>query len=141
MCGILGVISPHKNLTNLNSLKTSMKSRGPDDFKMLQEKFGDKIIEMFFSRLSIIDLNNRSSQPFEKYNKILIFNGEIYNFLEIKEKLSSKYKFHTESDTEVLITAYEEWGLDCVKHFEGMWAFAIYDKEKNKLILSSDRLA
>ena len=87
MCGILGAISPHKNLANLNSLKTSMKSRGPDDFKMLQEKFGDKTIEMFFSRLSIIDPNKRSAQPFEKYNKILIFNGEIYNFLEIKKKI------------------------------------------------------
>lgn len=86
MCGILGVISPHKNLINSNSLKTSIKSRGPDDFRMLQEKFGDKTIEIFFSRLSIIDLYKRSTQPFEKYSKILIFNGEIYNFLEKKFK-------------------------------------------------------
>ncbi len=139
MCGILGVVSPHKSEVNLNSLQNLMHSRGPDDFKVFNDKFNDKIIEMYFSRLSIIDLNQRSSQPFEKYNKILIFNGEIYNFLEIKKKLSSKYKFQTKSDTEVLLTAYEEWGLDCVKYLEGMWAFAIYDKQKNKIILSRDR--
>lgn len=139
MCGILGVISPYKNRINLSSLQNSMKSRGPDDFKMFQSNFGDKIIEMYFSRLSIIDLNSRSSQPFEKYNKILIFNGEIYNFLEIKKKLYSKYKFHTKSDTEVLLTAYQEWGLDCVKYLEGMWSFAIFDKQKKNIILSRDR--
>ncbi len=139
MCGILGIISPNKNDINLSELKDTMNSRGPDDFRTSTGNFHDKIIDMYVSRLAIIDLNVRSSQPFSKFNKILIFNGEIYNYLEVKEKLISKYKFFTESDTEVLLTAYEEWGLDCVKHFEGMWSFAIFDKRKNQLILSRDR--
>ena len=132
MCGILGIISPNKNDINLSELKDTMNSRGPDDFRTSTGNFHDKIIDMYFSRLAIIDLNVRSSQPFSKFNKILIFNGEIYNYLEVKEKLISKYKFFTESDTEVLLTAYEEWGLDCVKHFEGMWSFVIYDTKKKK---------
>ena len=90
MCGILGVVSPYKSEISLNSLQNSMHSRGPDDFKVFNGNFNDKIIEMYFSRLSIIDLNQRSAQPFEKYNKILIFNGEIYNFLEIKKKIIVK---------------------------------------------------
>ena len=90
--------------------------------------------------MSIIDLNVRSSQPFIKYNNILLFNGEIYNYLEIKNKLEQKYKFTTSSDTEVLFTAYEEWGnFILLKHFEGLWSFVIFDRNKNEIILSRDR--
>ena len=69
---------------------------------------------------------------------MLIFNGEIYNFLEIKEKLKGKYQFKTESDTEVLLMAYKEYGEKCVDHFIGMWAFAIWDEKKKELFLSRD---
>ena len=74
-----------------------------------------------------------------KYNNILLFNGEIYNYLEIKNKLEQKYKFTTSSDTEVLLTAYKEWGIDFVKKLEGMWSFVIFDRNKNEIILSRDR--
>ena len=139
MCGILGIISPEKKNLNIDYLKSSMNSRGPDDFKMLEQDFNDKYLKFYFSRLSIIDLNERSAQPFIKYNNILLFNGEIYNYLEIKNKLEQKYKFTTSSDTEVLLTAYKEWGIDFVKKLEGMWSFVIFDRNKNEIILSRDR--
>ena len=73
-------------------------------------------------------------------NFVITFNGEIYNFLELKEKLVSKdHKFISDSDTEVILHAYEEWGRECVNHFNGMWAFCIYDKNKKELFLSRDR--
>ena len=86
MCGILGIISPEKKNLNIDYLKSLMNSRGPDDFKMVEQDFNNKYLKFYFSRLSIIDLNERSAQPFVKYNNILLFNGEIYNYLEIKKK-------------------------------------------------------
>jgi len=83
-----------------------MKNRGPDNQEHLGFNFKKKKILFFHSRLKIIDLNNRSNQPFIKFNKIMIYNGEIYNFKEIKNKLIKLgYKFETTSDTEVLLTA------------------------------------
>ena len=139
MCGILGIISPEKKNLNIDYLKSLMNSRGPDDFKMVEQDFNNKYLKFYFSRLSIIDLNERSAQPFVKYNNILLFNGEIYNYLEIKKKLEQKHKFTTSSDTEVLLTAYKEWGIDFVKKLEGMWSFVIFDRNKNEIILSRDR--
>ncbi len=72
----------------------------------------------------------------------ITYNGEVYNYLEIKEELSAKgYTFKSTSDTEVIIKAYEEWGEDCVNHFNGMWAFAIWDNKNQKLFCSRDRFA
>jgi len=94
-------------------------------------------------RLKIIDLSERASQPMlDSSKKIwLVFNGEIYNFKEIRKELENDgYKFNSKSDTEIIIFSYQKWGYDCVKHFNGMWVFALYDKSKNKLFLSRDRL-
>ena len=82
MCGIAGYFSLEKLNYNYNNLKTSMSNRGPDSFNNIKGKLENNIFyDLFFSRLSIIDLNNRSNQPFIKFNKILLFNGEIYNYL------------------------------------------------------------
>ena len=90
--------------------------------------------------MSIIDLKNRSNQPFKKKHITLVFNGEIYNYKEIKKDLEELgYKFYTESDTEVLANAYLQYGEKCVDYFEGMWAFAIWDDKIKKLFLSRDR--
>jgi asparagine synthase (glutamine-hydrolysing) len=91
-------------------------------------------------RLSIIDLDNRSNQPFKYKNTILIFNGEIYNYIEIRNQLKDLgHIFKTSGDTEVLIHALHEWGTEALVKLEGMWAFAWYDERDNSLILSRDR--
>ena len=95
---------------------------------------------MFHSRLSIIDLNKRSNQPFSKHGLKLVYNGEIYNFKIIKDELAQLgYKFDTKSDTEVILSAYHKFGANCFKMFKGMWALAIWDDKKKEIILSRDR--
>ena len=106
----------------------------------LSFSLGETNYEFIHSRLSIIDINTRSDQPFIKNNCIIIFNGEIYNYIELRKKLESKgVKFITNSDTEVLLESYALYGPDCVRNFEGMWSFALFDKRKEILILSRDR--
>jgi asparagine synthase (glutamine-hydrolysing) len=116
-----------------------MIHRGPDDQSF--EKITDDLI-FGHVRLSIIDLHEGSNQPFcdETGNYWIVFNGEIFNYLEIKaELLALGHHFKTSSDTEVLLYAYIQWGEDCVQKFNGMWSFSIYDKEKGKLFCSRDR--
>ncbi|MFN5459779.1 MAG: asparagine synthase (glutamine-hydrolyzing) [Bacteroidota bacterium] len=93
-------------------------------------------------RLSILDLSPRGHQPMcDSEQKVVItFNGEIYNYLEIRRELQSKgYQFYTQSDTEVILNSYKEWGEKCLQHFNGMWSFVIFDREKNELFCSRDR--
>jgi len=93
-------------------------------------------------RLSIIDVQSTGYQPMCNVDKSLwiVHNGEIYNYKELREELSKLgYSFHTHSDTEVILAAYKQWGADCVNHFNGMWAFVIYDKAKQQLFTSRDR--
>ena len=140
MCGILAYIGKEEfSLKKTKELLSLMKNRGPDNQEHLDFNFKKKKILFFHSRLKIIDLNNRSNQPFIKFNKIMIYNGEIYNFKEIKNKLIKLgYKFETTSDTEVLLTAYHHYGKNFIKLLNGMWSFLIFDKDKNKIIISKD---
>ena len=140
MCGIAGYISK-KNLLKENNVKATlnlMRNRGPDSKGSFVKTFNDKELGLLHSRLNIIDLNNRSDQPFHADGIYLIFNGEIYNYIELKNTLKKKYNFKTNSDTEVLLRSYQEYGSKCVDHFVGMWAFAIWDSNKNILFLSRD---
>ncbi len=143
MCGIAGYIGK-KNISD-DSIKLTLellKNRGPDcqDWKKFSVK--NTNIYLLHSRLSIIDLDKRSDQPFSYNGRTVIFNGEIYNYVEIREDLVKKgYTFITDSDTEVLLKAYIEYGKKCVKQFNGMWAFIIWDQTLNKLFLSRDRFA
>ena len=139
MCGILGIydssgVNKSRFIESLNKLY----HRGPDN---QGEKEINKKLFFGHTRLSIIDLDSLSNQPFlEDENYILIFNGEIFNYLEIKEDLKLEgCSFKTKSDTEVLLKAYITWGEKCVEKFNGMWAFAIYDKIKNQIFCSRDR--
>ncbi len=141
MCGIAGYIG--KKYIEENSIRSTLKlmiNRGPDNqswHKVEKENFN---IFLLHSRLSIIDLDNRSNQPFKFEKYIIIYNGEIYNFIEIRKNLLKLgYKFSTNSDTEVLLKAYIEYGEDCVDYFNGMWSFAIWDGYKEKIFLSRDR--
>jgi asparagine synthase (glutamine-hydrolysing) len=123
-------------------MNLTLKHRGPDASGIWISK--NKNIGLGHTRLSIIDLSKEANQPFvdRTKNYILAFNGEIYNYMEIKKKLIDKgYKFKTKnSDTEILLLSYVEWGLKCVDKFRGMFAFAIWDNLKKKLFLIRDRV-
>lgn len=143
MCGILGQINFRKNMNiNTELFKQSLDlqaHRGPDDYDIYQEKG----IVLGHRRLSIIDLDSHAKQPMISQcgNYIVVFNGEIYNYQEIKvELLKKEYKFYTSSDTEVLLNAFIEHGIDCIQQFIGMFAFAVYDKKANETFIVRDRL-
>lgn len=138
MCGILGSVPNSDEELFCNSLKL-LEHRGPDGQGILHI---EEQISLGHKRLAIIDLSSSGDQPISKFNRYhLIFNGEIYNYIEIKEKLELKgYKFKSKSDSEVLIYAFIEWGEDCVQMFNGMWAFAIWDSKLRSLFLSRDRI-
>ena len=113
-----------------------MKRRGPDAKNFYQTSNGTKELALLHTRLNIIDLNERSNQPYFDEHFIMVFNGEIYNYLEIKNELEKKnFKFKKNSDTEVLLKSFQEYGEQCVDHFIGMWAFAIWDIKKKQLFL------
>ena len=141
MCGIAGYIG--KNILSektLNNTLVKMNKRGPDHQEYRSYVQGDNHTYLLHSRLSIIDLTSRSDQPYTIGEHVIIFNGEIYNYVELKEKLISKgISFETSSDTEVLLQYYILFGEDCVQYFEGMWSFAIYNTKTGKLFLSRDR--
>jgi asparagine synthase (glutamine-hydrolysing) len=136
MCGINGFTWQDEGL--IDKMNLALCHRGPDD----QSTFIDDHVTLGHRRLSIIDLSPSGRQP--KSNEDgsiwIIFNGEIYNFQEIRLELEgSGHRFSSQTDTEVIIHAYEEWGTACMERFNGMWAFAIYDKNKGILFLSRDR--
>jgi len=139
MCGINGFNWNDREI--ICSMNKSIEHRGPDD----EGVYCDKSISLGHLRLSILDTSKAGHQPmFYEHTKkkaIIVFNGEIYNFKEIKNVLSQKgYRFKSNSDTEVVLAAYMEHGVDCVNHFNGMWAFCIYDVNKKSLFCSRDRL-
>jgi asparagine synthase (glutamine-hydrolysing) len=142
MCGILGIYNLTKNQqTNSGKFEKAllkMNHRGPDAFDV---KNIDSDILLGHLRLSIIDLSNDGNQPFtldDRYS--IIFNGEIYNYIELREELIQKgLEFSTKTDTEVLLKSYTYWGENCVNKLNGMWAFAIYDRTEKTLFCSRDR--
>jgi len=141
MCGIYGTTLKYDESQVKDKLKRTA-FRGPDKMGwQFYEKNNHHII-FGHNRLSIIDLDPRSDQPFTYNEHIhIVFNGEVYNFKSIKETLIKLgYKFNTTSDTEVLCAAYLEYGQDCVKHFIGMFAFVIYDEKKQQFFGARDRL-
>jgi asparagine synthase (glutamine-hydrolysing) len=141
MCGIYGTTINYPNEIVNNKLNR-INFRGPDYTGIKSFIHGHGKITFGHNRLAILDLDKRSNQPFSYYNNIhIVFNGEIYNFLEIKAKLLSKgYTFNTTSDTEVICAAYLEYGENCVTHFNGMFAFVIYDEKKQLFFGARDRL-
>ncbi len=140
MCGISGYLG-QDTISNLTIKKTLtlMKNRGPDNQSFININNSQRL-SLLHSRLNIIDLKERSNQPMKFNDNILIFNGEIYNYLELRKILLRKgYTFYTKSDTEVLLKCYSEFGEKTNSYLEGMWSYAIYDIKKSKLILSRDR--
>ena len=141
MCGIAGFFGNRKiDKNNIYKTLTLMKNRGPNFSNFFEKNFGDKIsIYLLHSRLSIIDLKQRSNQPFVIGDHIIVFNGEIYNYIELRKRLIEKgVKLKTNSDTEVLLNYFILYGEKCVDYFDGMWAFAIFNNKTKKLFLSRD---
>ena len=136
MCGIVGFIGKcDNNKQVIEKMSKKIAHRGPDG----EGFFIDNDVALAHRRLSIIDLNT-GKQPMynEDESIVVIYNGEIYNYIELKDELKKDHEFKTKSDTEVLVHGYETWGSDLPKHLRGMFAFAIYDKKKNELFLARD---
>lgn len=142
MCGIVGKISFNSIIDAdkqaIEKMALLLAHRGPD----YQGIYNDNNVVLAHRRLAIIDTANLANQPMlsDDQEIVLVFNGEIYNHMEIRKELKNKYAFRTDhSDTETIIYAYKEWGIDCIKKFNGFFAFCIYDKKKNEIYLVRDR--
>ena len=141
MCGICGIINFNDapvEESKIVRMMSKIKHRGPDD----EGKFFDGNSGFGFVRLSILDLSSLGHQPmFDDTNcYMIIHNGEIYNYIEIREELKQEgYNFNSNTDTEVILKAYIHWGENCLHKFNGMWAFCIYEKETKKVFISRDR--
>src|SRR6218665_852610 len=138
MCGIVGYYKFKNSDVSIRELTNLLKKRGPDS----QGVYEDSKVALGHARLSILDLATGDQPMFTKQKDVvLVFNGEIYNFQEIKEQLQANgITFVTASDTEVILEAYKQWGIDgCLNRLEGMFAFALWDIEKQKLFVARDR--
>ncbi len=143
MCGICGFFGRSDiSKKTLSAMIDTMTHRGPDDSGVF---VGHTSLGMFVGlahrRLSIIDLSSQGHQPMESCDgkQVLVFNGEIYNFESLKKHLTC-YPYRSNSDTEVILAAYRKWGLNCVDHFNGMFAIALLDRDKEELIIYRDRI-
>lgn len=138
MCGIAGIIGEKAESTTINKMLQVQKHRGPDNIGTWIE---NQSITLGHNRLSIIDLTDCANQPFhsECGNFVLVFNGEIYNYLELRSELKSFHTFKTSSDTEVLLIAYQKWGTKCLDKCNGMFSFAIWNKREQTLFAARDR--
>lgn len=157
MCGVAGVFSRDLSLLSKIQEMTDVQShRGPDGAGYLLVGSSARLstieapkvepsdfLALGHRRLAILDCSPAGAQPMASADgeNWLSFNGEIYNYIELREELRAEgFKFHTETDTEVVLCAYEAWGVDCFKRFNGMWAIALWDGVRQQLILSRDRL-
>ena len=137
MCGILGTL-PATETRPFKKALDRLIHRGPDGYGIWQAH--DDTITLGHRRLAILDLSEEGKQPMHYANYSITYNGEVYNFVEIRTTLQKLgFKFRSESDTEVILAAYQHWGVACLKHFNGMWAMAIWDHHKKQLFLARDR--
>jgi asparagine synthase (glutamine-hydrolysing) len=141
MCGITGIINLNQNAVSEDQIRTMMslmKHRGPDD----EGTFMEDNTGLGFVRLSILDLSPAGHQPMfsQDGRYVIIFNGEVFNYLELKKDLEQLgHTFKTNTDTEVVLAAYIEWGENCLNRFNGMWGLAIYDREEKSIFITRDR--
>ncbi len=146
MCGIVGVINRESQNKEefekiLSSMRDTMIHRGPDGYGNWISENGK--IGLGHRRLSIIDLSNAGKQPMSNPEKTIwiTYNGEIYNHMEVRAELEKLgYKYHSGTDTETIIYAYQEWGIECLNKFNGMFAFGLWDTKINTLFLVRDRI-
>ncbi|MBK9190873.1 MAG: asparagine synthase (glutamine-hydrolyzing) [Crocinitomicaceae bacterium] len=140
MCGINGIFHFEKSKprdSEIQKMNETLRHRGPDASGI----FSEKEIELGHQRLSIIDVSESANQPMKSAdgNLILVFNGEIYNYKEVRSQLT-EYSFKTESDTEVVLAAFQKWGENALRIFNGIFAFAVWNKTKKELFIARDRM-
>lgn len=143
MCGILGAITKDKNLfLDFPKYMESLQHRGPDGMGLNMFPFDAFYFIGAHTRLKVQDLTNNATQPFTKYNKTLLFNGEIYNIEELKNELleSEDLNLISKSDTEILLTIIHKFGIACLTKLNGMFAFALFDHSTNQLTIARDRM-
>ncbi len=138
MCGIVGIVGKAAKEYTLDAMLRAQHHRGPDHTGKLMPKEG---VVLGHNRLSIIDLSADANQPMEDVHGryVIVFNGEIYNYLELRKRLAHHYAFRTVSDTEVLLAAYSVWGEEMLEQINGMFAFVIYDRKRDILFAARDR--
>jgi asparagine synthase (glutamine-hydrolysing) len=145
MCGFVAAIGPAAQLGRpvLDSMRDRVAHRGPDGARTEIRPLSDnRVLALGHRRLSIIDLTDAAAQPMTRANGALtiVYNGEIYNYVELRAELRQYGTlFKTQSDTEVLLAAYERWGTDCLDRLNGMFAFALWDERSNELFVARDR--
>src|SRR5262245_24187254 len=148
MCGIAGIIqaSNQYSIHHLKKMTDALAHRGPDGEGFWQNQ--DGTVQLGHRRLSVIDLSNDAAQPMhftvsageDRDHYTIVHNGEIYNYVEIRETLEKEgYVFRTQSDTEVILAAFDFWNSECIDYFDGMFAFAIWDEKEKELFVASDR--
>ncbi|MFA6408205.1 MAG: asparagine synthetase B, partial [Candidatus Paceibacterota bacterium] len=135
MCGINGVTRSDRELVERMNMSTA--HRGPDGVGIYE----NDQVTLGQNRLAIIDLSELGAQPMKSSDGSLVitFNGELYNYRELRNELAG-YQFKSETDTEVILAAYAKWGVECLKRFNGIFAFAIWDAKKGELVLVRDHL-
>jgi asparagine synthase (glutamine-hydrolysing) len=144
MCGITGFIDyrSQTSLDTLQAMRDSLAHRGPDDADGVVVSLSNASVGLAHRRLSVLELSSLGHQPMHHGNLTIVFNGEIYNYQEVRDELTTNHGhvFHTNSDTEVILHAFEQWGLKSVDRFIGMFAFVILDRKTEQLFLCRDRL-
>mgnify|MGYP001219251613 CR=1 FL=1 len=143
LCGFLGILDLHKlDYTSLLRKKVHLgierlSARGPD----AQQQWSDYNCVLAHTRLSVIDLSQSANQPMERHGSVIVYNGEIYNFEEVKLELEKLGRsFNTKSDTEVLLLGWAEWGIDLLPRLKGMFSFALWNPKEKKLVLARDAI-
>lgn len=141
MCGITGIFNfeAAEDLRQvIGAMNQALAHRGPDNDGI----YANGPVHLGHRRLSIIDLSVDANQPFVSSDKrhAIVYNGELYNFRELRQELEKNYEFQTQTDTEVVLAAYRQWGWDCLKRFNGMFAFALWDIDREELWIARDRL-
>lgn len=140
MCGIVGIVSREKPVEErlLRAMRDLLSHRGPDDCGLWISD--QATVGLGNRRLAILDLSTNARMPMSDHDHQLTYNGEIYNFVELRQELACLgHQFRTNSDTEVLLKAYRQWGVDCLARLNGMFAFALWDQSKRKLFAARDR--
>ncbi|NJN74761.1 MAG: asparagine synthase (glutamine-hydrolyzing) [Limnothrix sp. RL_2_0] len=147
MCGIAGILDYRTPISSqeIDRFVDSLTHRGPDGRGVYLNNAGSVNVALGHRRLAILDLSSQGKNPMpyggeDGQRYWITYNGEVYNFIEIRSELQSLgYRFQSETDTEVIIAAYEQWGLNCLERFNGMWAFAVWDTIDHSLLLVRDR--
>lgn len=137
MCGIAGFYNSKVDQNQIQAIMSKLQHRGPDD----QQFYSQTDVGLIHTRLSVIELSQLGAQPYKFENLVLVFNGELYNYKEVRDELKKLgYSFQSNSDTEVLIKAFHCWGENCINRFIGMFAFSIYNESTDEIFLVRDRV-